>query len=79
MTNSNNKGLQPLVLTIQRNAAILNNNVAFASACRWQAHCVIQGVKTPCYSCFKFFKNWIASAELRNDEFFKKNFALFRV
>ena len=36
----------------------LNNNVAFAYACRWQAHCVnnseigMQGVKTPCYSDF---------------------------
>ena len=43
-------------MTIKNNFAILNNNVASASACRWQAHCATQGVrqrrpfgKTPCY------------------------------
>ncbi len=33
----------------KNNFAILNNNVASDSACRWQAHCVMQGVETPCY------------------------------
>ena len=48
--------LRSLAMTIKNNFAILNNNVASASACRWQAHCATQGVrqrrpfgKTPCY------------------------------
>ncbi|WP_432633439.1 hypothetical protein, partial [Brachyspira sp.] len=39
-------------MTIKNNFAVLNNNVAFASACLdycpplvWQAHCVMQGVR----------------------------------
>ena len=70
--------LRSLAMTIKNKLAILNNNVAFASACRdacpplvWQAHCVIKGVrqrrpvgKTHCYCKFIFYRHCETSQEV---------------
>ena len=54
-----------LAMTIKNNFAILNNNVAFASVRRWQAHCVstihkkaCKGLK-PIVICVDCFTNFI--------------------